>query len=51
VEFKVGGQDVIDVINDAIKQFGGDGKIGAKGVMSCDGTTAGTNVDVLWGIY
>ncbi|KAF9873540.1 hypothetical protein CkaCkLH20_08999 [Colletotrichum karsti] len=51
VEFKVGGQDVIDVINEAIRQFGGSGKIGAKGVMPCDGTTAGTTVSVLWGIY
>ncbi|SPO01630.1 related to RF2 protein [Cephalotrichum gorgonifer] len=51
VEFKVGGQDVIDVIHDAVKRFGGGGKVGAKGVMSCDGTTAGTHVNVLWGIY
>ncbi|KAL2152192.1 hypothetical protein VTH82DRAFT_5376 [Thermothelomyces myriococcoides] len=51
VEFKVGGQDVIDIINDSIKKFGGSGKIGAKGVMPCDGTTVGTTVNVLWGIY
>ncbi|KAH6848434.1 hypothetical protein B0I37DRAFT_432719 [Chaetomium sp. MPI-CAGE-AT-0009] len=51
VEFKVGGQDVIDVINDAVKKYGRNGKISARGVMSCDGTTAGTHVDVLWGIY
>ncbi|OLN96797.1 Killer toxin subunits alpha/beta 2 [Colletotrichum chlorophyti] len=51
VEFRVGGQDVIDIINDAIKQFGGGGKVGAKGVMSCSGTTAGTKVNVEWGIY
>ncbi|KAL2127503.1 hypothetical protein VTI74DRAFT_10626 [Chaetomium olivicolor] len=51
VEFKVGGQDVIDVINDAVKKYGGSGKVGARGVMSCDGTTVGTHVDVLWGIY
>ena len=24
---------------------------GARGVMPCEGTTAGTHVDVLWGIY
>ncbi|RYO82101.1 hypothetical protein DL762_006788 [Monosporascus cannonballus] len=51
VQFKVGGQDVIDVINDAVKQFGGSGKVSARGVMPCDGTTAGTSVNVLWGIY
>ncbi|GAB1312549.1 hypothetical protein MFIFM68171_02759 [Madurella fahalii] len=39
VEFKVGGQDGID------------SKVDAKGVMPCDGTTAGTTVQVLWGIY
>ncbi|KAL2132722.1 hypothetical protein VTI74DRAFT_3432 [Chaetomium olivicolor] len=51
VEFKVGGQDVIDIINDSVKKFGGRGKVGARGVMPCDGTTVGTTVDVLWGIY
>ncbi|KAM0331444.1 hypothetical protein ACHAQA_003120 [Verticillium albo-atrum] len=51
VQFKVGGQDVIDVINDAIRQFGGAGRIGAKGVMPCDGTTVNTKVNVEWGIY
>jgi hypothetical protein len=51
VQFRVGGQDVIDVINDAIKQFASDGKIGAKGVMSCSGTTVNTKVNVEWGIY
>ncbi|KAF3225838.1 hypothetical protein TWF106_001711 [Orbilia oligospora] len=51
VEFKVGGQDVIDVINDAVKRFGSSGRVGARGVMSCDGTTAGTHVNVLWGLY
>ncbi|KAI7774988.1 Killer toxin subunits alpha/beta [Diaporthe eres] len=51
VEFRVGGQDVIDVINEAIKRFGGGGRVGAKGVMPCSGTTAGTKVNVEWGIY
>lgn len=51
VMFKGGGQDVIDIINDSIKKFGSSGKVGAKGVMPCDGTTAGTTVKVLWGIY
>ncbi|KAI8217095.1 hypothetical protein K4K53_009486 [Colletotrichum sp. SAR 10_77] len=51
VEFRVGGQDVIDVINESIKRFGGGGRIGAKGIMPCSGTTAGTKVNVEWGIY
>lgn len=51
VQFMVGGQDVIDLINDSIRMFGGGGRVGAKGVMSCTGTTVGTKVDVLWGIY
>ncbi|KAF3158723.1 hypothetical protein TWF788_004529 [Orbilia oligospora] len=51
VEFTVGGQDVIDVINDAVKRFGSSGRVGARGVMPCDGTTAGTRVNVLWGLY
>ncbi|KAF5858156.1 hypothetical protein ETB97_004760 [Aspergillus alliaceus] len=36
VNFKVGGQDVIDIINNAIAQFGRDGLIGAKGDMNCN---------------
>ncbi|KAK1826535.1 hypothetical protein QBC39DRAFT_396776 [Podospora conica] len=51
VEFRVGGQDAIDVINDAIRRWGGGGRVGGKGVMPCSGTTAGTKVNVLWGIY
>ena len=49
VEFKVGGQDVIDIIRDSMRQFGGDtGRIGAEGEMSCVGTTTGTYVTVLY---
>ncbi|KAL5337270.1 major facilitator superfamily domain-containing protein [Aspergillus crustosus] len=40
VEFYVSGQDVIDIINDAIAKFGNsNGKIGAKGLMNCNGST------------
>ncbi|KAL2821615.1 chitinase [Aspergillus granulosus] len=50
VNFVVGGQDVIDIINDAITQFGNkDGLIGAKGEMSCNGNVH--DQAVLWGIY
>ncbi|KAK6356033.1 hypothetical protein TWF718_000407 [Orbilia javanica] len=51
LEFEVGGQDVIGIINDAIDKFGSNGKVGAKGVMSCGGTTAGTHVNVLWELH
>jgi hypothetical protein len=49
VNFKVGGQDVIDIINSAMAQFGRDGLIGAKGDMNCNSNIK--SQPVLWGIY
>ncbi|KAL4805376.1 chitinase [Aspergillus unguis] len=49
VEFTVGGQDVIDIINTAVEKFGSGGKIGAKGNMGCNGNYK--TQPVLWGIY
>ncbi|RDH36197.1 glycoside hydrolase [Aspergillus welwitschiae] len=49
VNFKVGGQDVIDIINDAIAKFARDGLVGAKGNMDCNGNVK--SEPVLWGIY
>ncbi|EGE06693.1 chitinase [Trichophyton equinum CBS 127.97] len=49
VAFYVGAQDVVDIITDSIKQFGKDGRIAAKGEMSCRGNVHGQNVE--WGIY
>jgi GH18 family chitinase len=49
INFKVGGQDVIDLINDAVKQFGGNGKIGAQGFVKCNGNLHQQSVK--WGIY
>lgn len=49
VNFNVGGQDVIDIVNEAVKQFGGSGKVGAKGYMSCNGNVK--SQAVMWGIY
>lgn len=50
VHFKVGGQDVIDLINSAINKFGNkDGRVGAKGDMKCTGNIK--KQDVKWGIY
>ncbi|KAK4246406.1 glycoside hydrolase [Corynascus novoguineensis] len=48
-DFKVGGQDVIDIINDSIKKFGGSGSVGAKGDMKCNGNIKLQAVK--WGIY
>ena len=47
--FRVGGQDVIDIINEAIAQFGGDGRVGAKGDMQCNGLVK--QQAVKWGSY
>ncbi|KAK4195986.1 family 18 putative glycoside hydrolase [Triangularia verruculosa] len=49
IHFKVGGQDVIDIINDSVNRFGSSGRVAAKGVMGCTGSTNGQ--EVLWGIY
>ncbi|KAK4125717.1 hypothetical protein N657DRAFT_569661, partial [Parathielavia appendiculata] len=50
--FSVGGQDVIDLINDAVGRFGGSGKVGAKGYMDRQGTSLHKPWHgVLWGIY
>ncbi|KAK3947971.1 hypothetical protein QBC32DRAFT_246732, partial [Pseudoneurospora amorphoporcata] len=40
VTYKVGGQDMIDIINESIKQFGGGGKVSAKGYMNCNGNAS-----------
>ncbi|KAJ6445148.1 Lysine--tRNA ligase [Purpureocillium lavendulum] len=47
--FDVGAQDVVDIIRDAVKQFGGGGKIGAKGTMQCNGNIKQQKVE--WGLY
>lgn len=49
VNFLVGGQDVIDIINDAIDQFAWNGKIGAKGNVNCNGNVK--SQPIKWGIY
>ncbi|KAJ5146492.1 uncharacterized protein N7515_001056 [Penicillium bovifimosum] len=48
-DFTVGGQDAIDLINESIKRFKWEGKVGASGTMKCDGTIK--QQSVLWGIY
>ncbi|AEO70565.1 glycoside hydrolase family 18 protein [Thermothielavioides terrestris NRRL 8126] len=49
VAFYVGAQDIVDIITDSIKQFGGSGKVGAKGYMDCRGNV--NDQDVEWGLY
>lgn len=44
-----GAQDVIDIIRDANKRFGGGGIIGAKAVVNCAGNVDDTTIE--WGIY
>ncbi|KAH0426127.1 glycosylhydrolase family 18-6 [Colletotrichum camelliae] len=48
-DFRVGGQDVIDIINESINRFGGNGRVGAKGTMKCNGSVKKQGVK--WGIY
>lgn len=49
IDFHVGGQDIIDLINDSINKYGSSGRVGAKGSMSCKGTVKDQDVD--WGLY
>ncbi|GFG26274.1 killer toxin subunits alpha/beta, partial [Aspergillus udagawae] len=49
IDFNVGAQDIVDIITDSVRQFGGSGKVGAMGVLSCDGTVKGQQVE--WGLY
>jgi hypothetical protein len=49
INFRTCGQDVIDIINAAVSQFGGSGKVGAKRNMNCNGNVKSQGV--LWGIY
>jgi hypothetical protein len=47
--FWIGGQDVIDIINEAIRQFGGSGRVSAYGEMACNGNIQ--HQSMKWGIY
>ena len=49
VNFVVGGQDVKDLINEAVKRFAQDGRIEAKGNMPCNGNVK--NQPVKWMIH
>ncbi|EGS19007.1 uncharacterized protein CTHT_0056270 [Thermochaetoides thermophila DSM 1495] len=47
--FDVGGEDVQDLIRDSVRKFARNGKVGAKGVMSCYANNG--RQQVLWGIF
>ncbi|EFW98972.1 class 5 chitinase chi100 [Grosmannia clavigera kw1407] len=49
ISFKVGAQDIVDIITNAVSLYGASGKIGAKGYMDCDGNIS--TQDMEWGIY
>lgn len=51
IKFSVGNQDIVDILNEAIKLFGNgpDSHIGAKGNMKCNGNIKQQKVK--WGIY
>jgi hypothetical protein len=50
VRYVVGAGDVEIIVNGAIKKYGGNGYIGARGYMTCAGETKG-DVPVKWTIY
>ncbi|RHZ59790.1 uncharacterized protein CDV56_103839 [Aspergillus thermomutatus] len=49
VDFHIGAQDIVDIITDLVNKFGGSGKVGAKGEMSCKETVKGQKVEL--GLY
>jgi len=49
-EYKVGNQDIIDLINDSIRLYQWNGLIGSEGITSCQRTMGGMS-EVKWGLY
>ncbi|KAJ5935471.1 hypothetical protein N7466_005018 [Penicillium verhagenii] len=45
----IGNEDIIQLIDDSIKKFKWEGKVGAKGTMKCSGQDG--DDEVVWGIY
>jgi hypothetical protein len=48
--YVVGAGDVEIIVNEAIKRYGANGKVGAKGYMTCSGETKGED-PIKWGLY
>jgi hypothetical protein len=49
VDFHVGAQDIVDIINTSIQKFSWNGLVGAKGEMGCNGDVKQQSVE--WGLY
>lgn len=49
VDFYLGAQDIVDIINTSIEMFAWNGFVGASGNMTCQGDVNGDFV--VWGIY
>ncbi|KAI1120979.1 hypothetical protein F5Y10DRAFT_289094 [Nemania abortiva] len=49
VQVYIGNQDVIDIIHQSVGLFGGSGKVGSKGDMTCQGNVK--KQKVTWGLY
>jgi hypothetical protein len=53
LQVKVGNQDIIDVINESIKRFEKNGRVGSKGIMGCQDGSGREKIggDILeWGV-
>ncbi|KAF9054911.1 putative necrosis-inducing factor-domain-containing protein [Panaeolus papilionaceus] len=48
---RIGNQDIIDVINDSVRRFQWNGRVGAKGEMKCQSDPGGIWHKTDWGIY
>ncbi|KAF9037503.1 putative necrosis-inducing factor-domain-containing protein [Panaeolus papilionaceus] len=48
--YRVGNEDVMDLIHDSISKFQKNGRVAARGTMPCD-NIAGGQISILWGIY
>lgn len=49
--FRVGNQDIIDLINSSIEKYSWNGLVGAKGTMPCQIDLQSGDVSVNWGLY
>lgn len=49
VDFHIGVQDIVDIITDSVRQFGGLGRMVLRGVRSGDETVNGQQVE--WELY
>ncbi|KAB5570500.1 putative necrosis-inducing factor-domain-containing protein [Coniochaeta sp. 2T2.1] len=47
--FRVGNQDIIDIVRSAVEKFGRDGRVGARGEMRCNAAVFPPVIS--WGIY